>query len=190
MKKLAFRWDMFLWSAALFPVATLLHEVGHFAAAAAVGFSPKLHFASVTGFPETPPFGGAPLGVAFASFAGPAVTMILGFIGAARTKSSWGLPLVAVCVPRFIVNSIFLLQQSLVLAGIAQASNPNFDEIVTARALAITPAPLAAIGAILFFAGLAWLWLKSSRGGLLALFVGTGVGMFGWLAYLGPAVLP
>lgn len=180
----------FLWSVALFPITVLLHELAHWLVARASGFPARLHFASVDNFPEQLPFGGAPGLVALTTLAGPAMTIALMIAGMAARSKPWGLPLVATALSRFVINAMFIVQQALVLAGIAQASQPNFDEVVAARALS-APAPLfAGVGALAFFVGGVWLWRNAGPWQFLALILGTLTGMVGWLGLVGPMLLP
>ncbi|MEY2884352.1 MAG: hypothetical protein RL490_2076 [Pseudomonadota bacterium] len=175
---------------ALLPATVILHELAHWLVGQLAGFPTQLHFASVDGLPETAPFGGAPLGVALAALAGPAMSVLLVGVGMISRHRPWGLPLVATAIARFAVNIIYMIQQAFVLAGVAKASQPNFDEILAARALGLPPQPLAAIGAIVLLAALAWLWRQASGRTLLVLAVGTVAGMVGWLGLLGPRLLP
>jgi hypothetical protein len=174
----------------LFPLSVVLHELGHFLIGRVFGIPTELHAASVSGLPETAPFGNSPGGVALASLAGPAITMLLVVLGFAFRTRVWGLPLLAVALARFFVNLAYMIQQRFVAAGIAAPSNPNFDEIQAARALDLPPQPLAAVGAVLLLAGLVFLWRFAGPRGFLVLTSGTIAGMVGWLVLLGPRLLP
>ena len=186
----SFQWAHFLWCVALAPIAILLHELSHQVVGVAVGFPAQLHFASVSGIPEAAPFGGNPVSVALASLAGPAMSMSLMAIGAHFSKRPWGLPLVAVNVPRFVVNVVFLVQQALVVAGVFKAGESRFDEATAANALGWSAVALGSVGALFFFFGLVWLWRRAKGAGFIALALGTASGAFIWLQLLGPLLLP
>jgi hypothetical protein len=180
----------FVLSALLFPLTVVLHELGHFLVGRSFGFPTLLHAASVTGLPETPPFDGEAGGVALAALAGPAVTLALAALGLLYRTRVWGLPLMATALVRFLVNLLYMVQQGFVAAGIAAASDPNFDEVLAARALGVAPQPLAAVGALLLLAGLVFLWRQAGGRGFFVLMAGTVAGMTLWLALLGPRLLP
>lgn len=184
------QWRQGLLAALLFPATVILHELGHFGIGWLSGFPVALHYASVTGLPEAAPYAGAPLAVALAALAGPAISLAMLAAGMAGWRRIWGLPLLAAALPRFVVNLLFMVQQGFVLAGIAQAGRPNIDEANAARALDVPAAPLAAIGAMALLAGLWAVWRRAGAGGVLMLALGTGLGMAGWLVVLGPRLLP
>lgn len=177
-------------AALLFPMTVVLHELGHFTVGWLAGFPVVLHFASVSGVPEQLPFAGAPLAAGLASLAGPAISLALAAAGLAGWRRLWGLPLLAAVLPRFTVNLLFMVQQGFVWAGIAEAGNSSMDEAVAARALGVSPVPLAAIGALVLLLGLWQLWARAGGKGLLVLALGTGAGMAGWLIGVGPRLLP
>lgn len=178
------------WCLVLVPATIQLHEAGHWLVARLAGFAPVLHFASVDGIPDQPPFGGAAPAVALASLAGPAVSILLVLTGMMSAARAWAMPLVAAGILRFVINPMFLVQQALVAAGIAEAGAGNFDEIVAARALGWPPAALALPGALVLLLGLVWLWRRASGRQLAVLLAGTVAGVVLWMGALGPILLP
>lgn len=188
---------LFLAALVIAPVAVLLHEVGHWVVAKAVGFQAVLHAYAVSGPPEVAPFGGNPTGVAAVALAGPMVTLLLTALGYTlwRRDSSrkWALALAFAAPTRFIINALFVVGSVLVALGVAERSNPNFDEITAASALGVPAVSLAIIGALV--APLTW-WsiirrLDQSRWACVAsLAAGTAVGMTLWLGPVGELVLP
>jgi hypothetical protein len=181
---------LLVWSVILVPVTVLVHELAHWLVARSAGFPAQLHFASVSGFPEQAPFGGAPIAVGLVALAGPAMTLAFVGLGMANARHAWGKALVATALPRFALNAVYMFQQSLVLAGIAKASAPNFDEAVAGRALALPPQLLASVGALVLVIGLIWLWRRAGARGFALLVLGTAAGLYGWMGILGPRLLP
>lgn len=179
------------------PIAVLLHELGHWIVAKAAGFQPVLHAYAVSGVPDAAPFGGNPTGVAAVALAGPMVTLVLTVAGYTlwRRDSSrtWALALAFAAPTRFIINALFLLGSVLVALGVAERSNPSFDEVNAASALGIPAASLAVIGALVL--PLIW-WsiirrLDQNRWTTVAaLAAGTLIGMVLWLGPVGNSLLP
>jgi hypothetical protein len=179
------------------PVAALLHELGHWIVAKAAGFQPILHAYAVSGLPDAAPFGGNPTGVAAVALAGPAVTLLLTAVGYRLWRQdwsrSWALALAFAAPTRFIINALFLIGSMLVALGVAERSNPNFDEVIAASALGIPAVALAIIGALVL--PLAW-WsiirrLNQNRWVDIAfLAAGTVAGMALWLGPVGNSLLP
>lgn len=188
---------LFLFALVLTPLGVLLHEAGHWAAGKAAGFQTVLHAYAVTGMPEEAPFGGNPTGVGIAALAGPAISMLLTAFGYAswrhRPSRAWALALAFSAPTRFLVNLFFLLGSALVAMGIAERSNPNFDEMTASRALDVPVLPLAVVGALVLLA--AWSLIirrieKDRWTSLAALSAGTGGGLILWLGSVGSILLP
>ena len=187
--------QLFLLALLLAPIAIVAHEIAHWLVAQSLGLAPQLHFGSVSGIPEAPPFGGTPLAVAAAMLAGPLATAgitAFGIWAYTRTAAPWSLALAMVTPTRFVANVLFLIQYSFVVTGIAQPSSPNFDEVSAARALGIAEIGLAAIGAALFVLVWCWLLFKVQPGAVsvLALLIGNIAGTALWLSTIGPLLLP
>ena len=188
---------LFVSALVMAPVAALLHELGHWIVAKAAGFQPILHAYAVSGLPDAAPFGGNPTGVAAVALAGPAVTLLLTAVGyrlwRQDSSRSWALALAFAAPTRFIINALFLIGSMLVALGVAERSNPNFDEVAAASALGIPEVSLAIIGALVL--PLAW-WsiirrLNQNRWVDIAfLAAGTVAGMALWLGPVGNSLLP
>ena len=188
---------LFLSALVMAPIAALLHELGHWIVAKAAGFQPILHAYAVSGIPDAAPFGGNPTGVAAVALAGPTVTLLLTAVGymlwRQDSSRSWALALAFAAPTRFIINALFLIGSMLVALGVAERSNPNFDEVIAASALGIPAVSLAIIGALVL--PLAW-WsiirrLNQNRWVDIALLAaGTVVGMALWLGPVGNSLLP
>jgi len=188
---------LFLSALVMAPIAALLHELGHWIVAKAAGFQPILHAYAVSEIPDAAPFGGNPSGVAAVALAGPTVTLLLTAVGyllwRQDSSRSWALALAFAAPTRFIINALFLLGSMLVVLGVAERSNPNFDEVIAASALGIPAVSLAIIGALVL--PLAW-WsiirrLNQNRWVDIALLAaGTVVGMALWLGPVGNSLLP
>jgi len=188
---------LFLSALVMAPIAALLHELGHWIVAKAAGFQPILHAYAVSEIPDAAPFGGNPSGVAAVALAGPTVTLLLTAVGyllwRQDSSRSWALALAFAAPTRFIINALFLLGSMLVVLGVAERSNPNFDEVIAASALGIPAVSLAIIGALVL--PLAW-WsiirrLNQNRWVDIAfLAAGTVVGMALWLGPVGNSLLP
>jgi hypothetical protein len=186
---------LFLLALLLAPIAIVAHEIAHWLVAQNLGLVPQLHFGSVSGIPEASPFGGTPLAVAAAMLAGPLATAGITAFGIwtyTRTGAPWSLALAMAAPTRFVANVLFLIQYSFVVAGIAERSTPNFDEVSAARALGIAEIGLAGVGAALFV--LVWCWLlfkvKPGAASVTALLIGNIGGTALWLTTLGPLVFP
>lgn len=147
----------------MFPLSVIAHELGHWLTARMLGFPAILHFASVSGVPDQPPFGAVAGAVALVSLAGPLVTLALLALGSANFAKPWGRPLVVAAGFRFALNLIFLIQFGLVLAGIAAPAEAIFDEVTAAHSLGLLPVLLVAIGPLALAAALIRLWRASSR---------------------------
>jgi hypothetical protein len=188
---------LFLSALVMGPIAALLHELGHWIVAKAAGFQPTLHAYAVSGIPEAAPFGGNPSGVAAVALAGPAVTMLLTAVGYTLWRQdssrSWTLALAFAAPTRLIINALFLIGSMLVVLGVAERSNPNFDEVTAASALDIPAVSLAIIGALVL--PLTW-WSIIRRLGqyrwvdITSLAAGTIIGMALWLGPVGDSLLP
>jgi len=188
---------LFLSALVMAPIAALLHELGHWIVAKAAGFQPILHAYAVSEIPDAAPFGGNPSGVAAVALAGPTVTLLLTAVGyllwRQDSSRSWALALAFAAPTRFIINALFLLGSMLVVLGVAERSNPNFDEVIAASALGIPAVSLAIIGALVL--PLAW-WsiirrLNQNRWvDITFLAAGTVVGMALWLGPVGNSLLP
>lgn len=155
-----------------------------------LGFPALLHFASVSGVPEKPPFGAAAGAVAAVSLAGPLVTLALLAWGSLRLNKPWARALVVATGLRFALNFIFLIQFGFVLAGIAAPSDAIFDEVTAALAIGVPPFVLVAIGPIALVAALVRLWRTSSFSEIAVLTIGTAAGAALWMGLLGPLLLP
>lgn len=181
------------WAAVLAPLGVLLHELGHWVAAQALGYSgAALLTASVSG--------GAKLGeapgwmVAVEALGGPAVTVVLIMIALQALRRSqpplWAIALGATAPLRFLVVGVHLVVKIGMLAMGQQLGTPNFDEYNAAAGLGWPPEPLyAAVLALLIYAWVkvvrhalrGWRWI-----GLLALVAGSAVGLALWMNVVGP----
>lgn len=188
---------LFLAALVMGPLAVLLHEVGHWVVAQAAGYQPVLHAYAVSGLPDSAPYGGNPMGVAAVALAGPTVTLLLTAIGYTLWRRdstrTWALALAFAAPTRFIINALFLVGSVVVALGVAERSNPSFDEVTAASALGIPAVSLAVVGALVL--PLAW-WsiirrLDQNRwAGVASLAAGTLIGMGLWLGPVGKLLLP
>lgn len=179
------------------PIAVLLHELGHWIVANAAGFQPVLHAYAVSGVPDAAPFAGNPTGVAAVALAGPMVTLILTVAGYTLWRRdpsrSWALAMAFAAPTRFIINVLFLVGSVLIALGVAERSNPSFDEVNAASALGIPAASLAVIGALVL--PLTWWFIirrldQNRWTAVAAIAAGTLIGMTLWLGPVGKLLLP
>lgn len=184
------------WAVLMAPLGLFLHELGHFLAGRLLGFDDvRVGVAGVSG--------GARLGetadrmVAIQAGAGPAVTLLLLILAWAFVARSprhlWAVALAATAPLRFLVGAVFIGARLLTWLQGGVPGVPNFDEYNLAKALGISPLPLAAVGAILLFGSWAWLWRRLPRGRraltAAALAAGTAGGLFLWMGLVGPPLV-
>ncbi len=177
------------------PLAILLHELGHYLAAAAFGFPGRaLHYASATSAAGTAGFPAWQLGVEAA--AGPFVTLAIvaacSYAVHRLGPRPWVVaPAFAAGVRTAVLGSAYLFVR---LRRPAATLSPNFDEFNVARAFGAPPELLVALSVLLILTAWLFLFRRMARGQralpLLAIAVGaaTGIALYGTM--LGPALLP
>ena len=184
---------LFLWAALLAPAGVLLHELGHFVAARALGFEAArisatsvLHGASIGPSPHWM--------VALQSGAGPAVTLVLLAIAAWRLRrgpANWAVALAATAPLRFAVDIVYLYFRLMAALQGSPPMNLDFDEYELARALELPPEPIALLAALVLVCTAIWIWREIGRGRrllLLPLACGAFVGLWLWLRFAGPPI--
>jgi hypothetical protein len=181
--------------AILVPLSILLHELGHFAVARALGFdNAKLHYSAVDPGPNP----GAPAWMSGAvGLAGPIVTIALvalAIIAHGRRRDSvWPFALAIAAASRFAVGLPYSIVNLVMRFQGHRLSPPAFDEYKAATALGWSGDLLLAITSAIPLAVLVWLGLTLPRGRRIlffgALLLGTAVGWYLWMGLLGPRLL-
>lgn len=184
------------WCVVLAPLAIVLHEVGHYAAAAWVGSeNPVLHY-SWTDPGNLPAKSASTDGVI--GLAGPAVSIILALSACAwilvRGPARWAFALAIGAVSRFVVAVPYTLINLVVRLMGGTVGAPAFDEYKAGTALGWSGDALLASTVVVLVGVLVFVGRKLPPGersvawsGLIA---GTVLGWICWMLLLGPAVLP
>jgi hypothetical protein len=184
------------WCVLLAPLTIVLHEMGHYAAAAWAG-SPNavLHY-SWTDPGNLPVKGGVIDGVI--GLAGPAVTVALSMFACAwillRGPARWAFALAITSVSRFVVAVPYTIANIVVRLTRATMGAPAFDEYKAGTAFgwsgnALLASTVVVLAGVLVFVGrqlpdgersVAW----------PGLVIGTMLGWACWMLLIGPVVLP
>lgn len=175
------------------PAGIVLHELGHFFTALALGFTPQLNPASVSG--------GAQLGqdpdwmVAVQAGAGPVVTITIIIFAAycfrRRPARLWALALAATAPLRFLVSGSYLAVSIYIWWVGGRMGGADFDEAKVSEGLNVPLPPLLALQMLLLI-GL-WAWLINSIpagkriGSVVAILAGGFLAIGLWMA-VGPTL--
>lgn len=179
-------------AAAAAPAAIVLHELGHFVAARALGFSGvALHFASVSVAEATE---AAPWQRGMQAAAGPLVTLaivLLCCLAASRHGGrAWTI------APAFGagVRSVAIGIAYLVAVIRSPGAQGNFDELNAARGFGLPPEAVVVVNCLLIIAAWAYLAKQIEPGRRLvrlsATLAGTFAGLAIYVGWLGPVLLP
>jgi len=184
------------WCVFLAPLAIVLHELGHYAAAFWAGSpNPALHY-SWTDPGNLPAKGASTDGVI--GLAGPAVTIILSLFACAwilwRRPARWAFALAICAVSRFVVAVPYTIMTIVVRLTGGSLGAPAFDEYQAGTALgwsgdALLASTIVVLIGVLVFVG------RSLPGGERSvawpgLVIGTILGWICWMLLLGPVLLP
>ena len=183
------------WPLMLAPLTILLHELGHLAAANALGFpEPALHFSSIShgDVSARPSWQSGVVGLA-----GPAVTATLLFAGLGlilrRPTLKFGYGLAVASASRFLVGVPYTIANLIAVVSGRQLDPPEFDEYKAGEALGWSGNLTLGSTAALFFLVLLVLLLRLPKGerltGWLGLFAGAAGGWAIWFS-LAPLMLP
>jgi hypothetical protein len=187
-----------LWSAwplLLAPLTILLHELGHFLTAMALGFEEaQLHFSHVE-FDEAG--GRSPAQVGLVGLAGPLVTAAQILAAMAfhrlRPESRWPYALAVAAASRFVVGVPYTIIGLIVRARGERLQPPAFDEFRAGEALGWSGDLLLGLSSLMVLVTLVWLARALPRGERSAAWPGLLLGTIGgWALWFsaGPLILP
>ena len=188
------RWGV--WCLLFVPATIVAHELGHLAAAAALGFPDvALHFSSIShgDVAGKPPWTSGVVGLA-----GPVVTVIITLFACAwialRGGARWTFALAASAASRFIVGVPYTIVSIALLLWNRRLVPPEFDEHKAASALGWSGDVVLGCTALVLIATLVWIGYRLPRGERMAawpgLLAGTALGWALWMGLVGRIVLP
>ena len=183
------------WPILLAPLTILLHELGHFLAAVALGFpDPQIHFSSISHGDISDRPGWQP---GLVGLAGPVVTasfVLAGlWLSSRRPSEPVGYALAVAAASRFFVGVPYTIANLLALVSGRKLDPPAFDEFKAGEALGWSGNLTLGVTASMVFLVLGWLFFRLPTGqrgvAWAGLIVGTIAGWAFWFS-IAPVVLP
>lgn len=175
------------------PVGIVLHELGHYLVAAALGAPDlHLHYDHISANEAVIPAGerGA------IALAGPIVTLLIvvGFSAAALRSGPRALLIAPVFAAGWRTAGLTLGYWITRVAEPAALAGRDVDELIAARSLGVPAEVLYAVNALVLYGAWVLLVRRVPRGrrlpALTGILLGTAVGIIAWLRVLGPVLLP